>query len=896
MNRLKAIRRCSAGHAEPCSRAQAQNTDAPFTAVQENEPGSDAARRKRRWHPFSYVLMAMMLVLYLVFSIQGVRGIQGALYKEQSANLLRVMEKISQNIDTLLSDKWEDVIFLSKMLADESYDSEEAFCSKMGAIQKSMSAGNGIIVAIDSNGICHTVEGEHFRWNNNAMLNTKDRAVWVTNSPVVKEDVDSMLFTARLPHPVQAGDVTFTHVVMVTDMRSLDQFLMTREYGTESATYIVHATGGHVYRQDSTNSLSNMYNVVATLEQSSFAYGTSVEQMKAALAENRSGCAYATVKGIDCYVVYERLSINDWYAVMMVPAAMAGGSTTEFMQYIMAFMAVFALTILVTIVSFLLINQRQRREHDEQIKAALRKTAEAEKNANEAKTRFLSSMSHDIRTPMNAIIGMTTLASRRTNDPVYIQECLRKIALSSDYLLTLINDVLDISKVESGKLSLNPVHFSLAETASNLMNIVRPQLDAKQQLFDIHIHAIRYEHLVGDELRINQIFLNLLTNAVKYTPEGGKITVDLREEELTERTVQLIFTVTDTGIGMSKEFQKDMYATFTRATDSRINRIQGTGLGLAICKQMVDLMEGTIVCESAEGEGTTFTVTLELEKSGSPEDTLVLPPIRLLLADDDTVFLEGTEKTLTEMGAEVDLAQNGMQAVELVRKQHEAGQDYPLIIVDWKMPELNGVETIREIRSLVGEQVPILLVSAYDWAQIEQEALEAGATGFLSKPVFRSSAYREIMRYLKDSNTARPKKADHNEDLAGMRLLVAEDIELNYEIVSDMLAEYGIETVWAENGQRCVDTIEAAPEGSFDMILMDVQMPVMNGRDATRTIRQSDREWVRTIPIIAMTADAFAEDVQFCLAAGMDSHIAKPVDLKKMFRELRRFRGTRHGE
>lgn len=873
--------------------------DAPKSASVED----GLSRLKKRRHPASYLITTVFLAVFLAFAILGFQGVRQALYEEQSSNLLLVMEKISQNMDNMLSDKWADVAFLAKELTDGSFQSEESFLSKLAATQKNMSDENGILLAIDSGGICHVSDGSTFRWTNNTLLNTKEQAVWVTNSPVVKEDVDSMLFTSRLPHPVSAGDNTFTHVVMVTDMRSLDDFLMIKDYGEESATYIVHATGGHVYRQDATNALSNMYNVVASLEKCPFGFGTSVEQLKEALAEDRSGCAYATVQGTPCYVVYERLSINDWYAVMLVPAALAGSGTTQFMRYIITFMTLSGLGIMLIIISYLVISQQEHREHDEQIKAALkksaaamRKAAEAEKSANDAKTNFLSSMSHDIRTPMNAIIGMTTLAGKHTEDPAYIKECLRKIALSSDYLLTLINDVLDISKVESGKITINPLVFSLAEMANNLTNIVRPQLTAKNHEFDIRIHAIRYENLIGDEVRINQIFTNLLTNAVKYTPDGGKIAVDLKEEELTDTTVLLTFAVSDNGIGMSEEYQKEMYSTFSRATDSRVNEIQGTGLGLSICKQMIDLMGGTIQCKSAVNEGTTFTVTLELEKAADTDETLTLPPIRLLLADDDDIFLESASQTLRDMGASVEVATSGSQAVELTRQMHEQGTDYPMVIVDWKMPDLDGVETIRKIRAMVGEKVPILLVSAYDWTQIEDAALLAGATGFLSKPFFRSSVHREITHFLEHTEPHPAETGNPASDLAGMRLLVAEDIELNYEIISDMLKMYGIETQQAENGQVCVDMINSAPEGSFDLILMDIQMPLMNGREAARIIRRSKRQWVRTIPIIAMTADAFAEDVQACLASGMDSHVAKPVDIKKLFYELRKYRGTQHKE
>lgn len=536
------------------------------------------------------------------------------------------------------------------------------------------------------------------------------------------------------------------------------------------------------------------------------------------------------------------------------------------------------------------------------INRQLRKSVEETKSANMAKTKFLSSMSHDIRTPMNAIIGMTTIAAKHVEDRAQVLDCLGKITLASNHLLTLINDVLDISKVESGKMTLHPVVFSLPESCTNLVNIIRPQIREKGLEFEVHLHRLKYEYLYADELRMNQIFINLLTNAVKYTNPGGKIILTLSETCLPEDSgkISLTFSVQDTGIGMSRDFMKDMYQTFTRAVDTRIDKVQGSGLGLAITKQLVDLMDGTISCESELGKGTKFTVAVTLPIAEKITDDLLLPPLQLLLADDDEVFLETAEDMLVSMGVAVDRAKSGQMAVEMAAARHEAGRDYPVMILDLKMPDMDGIETTRAIRARVGDEVPIIIISAYDWTELEEAAKAAGANGFINKPMFKSTIYDKLNELLHFSEMEIEIADDSADGLQGLHLLIAEDNDLNWEIIEEMLKFFDIDSARAENGQICVDLLRNAEAGTYDAVLMDIQMPVMNGREAAAAVRSLPDENKRNIPIIAMTADAFAEDIEACLEAGMNGHVAKPVDMKKLFREMRnaglgreRRRGTR---
>ena len=523
----------------------------------------------------------------------------------------------------------------------------------------------------------------------------------------------------------------------------------------------------------------------------------------------------------------------------------------------------------------------------------LQVVAREAESASKAKTDFLSTMSHDIRTPMNAIIGLTTIAEKNLGDAESTRESLRKISLASSHLLTLINDILDISKVESGKLKLSPLTFSIVETVENLVNLSQPMVKEKNIEFYFHINRMEKEYLYADQLRLNQIYINILSNAIKYTQPGGRVSVEMREEESSQPgCILLTYVVSDTGMGMSPEFMETMYQPFSRQTDSRVNSIQGTGLGLAITKQMVGLMGGTIDCQSELGKGTTFTVVLDIPVADRQRDDMQLDSIDALIVDDDEILLLTESDILESLGAAVEQARSGTDALGMIRSRHEAGRDYSIIIIDWKMPDTDGIETIRRIRAEIDANIPILLISAYDWSDVEDMAKEAGANGFVSKPLFRSTLYDKINALIGTEPKSVEPEDDYS-DLVGLHILVAEDNDVNWEIISAMLGMFGITSDRAENGRICVDIMRTAAEGYYTLIFMDVQMPEMNGLDATRAIRKLENPWASSIPIVAMTADAFSENVMECLNAGMNGHIAKPIDIKLVIKEIRRIKEGR---
>ena len=580
----------------------------------------------------------------------------------------------------------------------------------------------------------------------------------------------------------------------------------------------------------------------------------------------------------ECIVAYTPFdAAGGWTLLNMIPTSYLNTSTQNWLL-IGVVSAGLLMLFLFDMIFMLYFNKR------------LKLVAKEAESANKAKTDFLSTMSHDIRTPMNAIIGLTAITEKNLDDKKLVKENLRKVSLASNHLLTLINDILDISKVESGKLNLSPQNFSIVETVDNLMNLSQPMVKEKNIDFSFRTSGMEKEYLYADQLRLNQIYINLLSNAIKYTEPGGSVSVDMKEEESQKPgCVKLTFIVSDTGMGMSPEFMAKLYQPFSRQTDSRVNSIQGTGLGLTITKKMVDLMEGTIDCQSELGKGTTFTVVLDLPVAEQQRAEMKFEPMDVLIADDDEILLETAADTLKSLGLNVDQARSGLEALEMIKHRHEAGNDYRIVIVDLKMPDVDGVETIRRIRSEISSNIPVMLISAYDLSDIEKQAKDAGVNGFLCKPLFRSTVYDKINEILGNESASTEIENDYS-DLEGLSVLIAEDNEINWEIISTLLDSFGIKTERAENGRICVEKMKSAAKGQYLLVFMDIQMPEMNGLDATKAIRALDDPWASSIPIVAMTADAFSENITECLNAGMNGHIAKPIDIKLVIKEIRRIK------
>ena len=517
---------------------------------------------------------------------------------------------------------------------------------------------------------------------------------------------------------------------------------------------------------------------------------------------------------------------------------------------------------------------------------ALKEAYRAAENASHAKTDFLSNMSHDIRTPMNAIVGLTAIAGANIENQDKVVECLGKITKASRHLLGLINEVLDMARIESGRMSLAEEDFSLPELVDNLLTLTKPAIDEHHHQLEVHVEHIEHEAVCGDSLRIQQVFVNLMSNAIKYTPDGGNITFSIKEKPNGFSELGCYeFSIEDNGIGMTPEFQKIMFEPFSRADDHRTTKVQGTGLGMAITRNIVNLMNGDIQVESAPNKGTKITVTVYLKlQKDEKEQEKELFDLPVLVVDDDKTSCESTVETLREIGIAGEWVLTGKEAVERCYARHETNSDYFAVILDWKMPEMDGIETARRIRECVGQDVTIIILTSFEFSEIEEEARAAGVDAFMAKPLFRSRLTATLRQFTsgKKEKDARNYLEDFAKtDYTGKRLLLVEDNDLNREIATEILGMTGVTVETAENGKIAVEKVAAAPENWYRLVLMDIQMPVMNGYEATAAIRSLPGNRGK-VPIIAMTANAFAEDVQLAKNTGMNEHIAKPLDLNKL--------------
>lgn len=512
--------------------------------------------------------------------------------------------------------------------------------------------------------------------------------------------------------------------------------------------------------------------------------------------------------------------------------------------------------------------------------------------ANDAKRDFLSRMSHEIRTPMNAIIGMSAVAFNYLDDKKRTADCLSKITFSSKHLLMLLNDVLDMSKIENGKLNIRQELFDLKNLVTSLADINYGLATAKGLAFEIVISGFKDELLLGDSMRVNQILLNLLSNAIKFTPKGGSVRLEIRMLRSASDKIWLRFIVKDSGIGMKKEFLEHLYEPFEQADNGIARKYGGTGLGMAITKNLVAIMDGTIEVESQEGAGTTFMVDLPFGVSKVDKKTAAeMEEMRVLVVDDDNDTCEHAAVLLKGMGVNVDWALNGFEAIEKVRSACEDdGRCYDVCFIDWCMPELDGIETARRMRRYVGPDVLIIIISAYDWSGIEEQAKAAGVNAFIAKPFFASNLYNTLLTVSRKPElgfSAVGNKETY--DFGGKKVLLVEDNELNMEIASELLKFVNLQVEHAENGKVAVDIFRNSKEKEYALIFMDIQMPLMNGYDAARCIRSSEHPAAGTIPIIAMTANAFNDDVQAAFDAGMNGHLAKPIDVEVLYKTIARY-------
>ncbi len=711
---------------------------------------------------------------------------------------------------------------------------------------------------------------------------------------------DVILFGVPCEYPMSDGGTSLAIVVGLST-QYMGEVLFLDSDSSLSYSFVIRKDGSYVVRDKGgshENYFDRLYSIFDDQNEEAASY---IAHLTEAMNADEDYSVILKSDESRRHLYCTSLPYCEWYLVTVLPFdelddAISGmGSRWLAMVYAASFAVIAMLLYIFFQYLRVLRNQVSELKHmntemDEARKAAEKAWKEAE-HANAAKQDFLSSMSHDIRTPMNAIIGMTSLAAANTHNQEQVQEYLRKIALSSRHLLGLINDVLDISKIESGKMTLNIGPVSLREVMDSIVNITQPQIKAKNQQFDAVAYEILSEDVCCDSVRLNQILINLLGNAVKFTPENGSVRISVYQEALPEDTscVRTHFLVSDTGIGMSEEYQKQIFDSFSREENTCVQKTEGSGLGMAITKSIVDAMGGTISVRSEQGRGSEFHVVLDLARATEQKMDMVLSEWNVLVADGDERLCINAVSSLASIGICSEWCLSAERAMELIAERRRRNEGYQAVLLGFKLQGMNGIEAARLIRMNCGEDGPAMLLLACDWSGIEEEAREAGISGFVSRHLFPSVLADALKAF---AGAAVEKAADVPETvdpvLRGKHILLAEDNELNWEVARELLSVLELELDWVENGQICVARFEESPVGYYDAVLMDVRMPVMDGYEATRAIRRMEREDA-DIPIIAMTADAFSEDIQRCLECGMNDHLAKPIDIQDIAGKLKKY-------
>ena len=835
-----------------------------------------------------YSFIGLLIFSIIIFSLLGVymsRKSKNTVYEIGSIYMSGMNEQMSRHFETVIKLRFDQVSGVVSVVSTDNKDRESLYEE---LIFRAQVRGFDYLALCSAQGDFQTLYGQSIQPLNpepfvEALLQGDQRVA-------VGVDADGnevVLFGVDAAYPMHNGDRS-TGLIAAVPLEYITDFLSLEDDGQLMYYHVIRSDGSFVIQNPNTELWNFFVQLQRQLDSKAdeLSVDNSIKEFSDALKNHEEYATTFEVNGEERQICGISLPYSEWYLVSVMPYSILDDAINNLssQRMFMTLLSCAAILVILTLIFLRYFSITRSQVHE------LEKARQAALEANKAKSEFLANMSHDIRTPMNAIVGMTAIATAHINDRKQVQNCLRKITLSSKHLLGLINDVLDMSKIESGKLTLTTEQISLKEVVEGIVNIMQPQVKSKKQTFDIHVENISTENVWCDGVRLNQVLLNLLSNATKYTPEGGSIQLSLSEEESPkgENYVRIHIKVKDNGIGMSPDFLKKIYESYSRADGARIHKTEGAGLGMAITKYIVDAMEGTIDIKSEPDKGTEFLLTFDFEKAVAVEMDMVLPSWNMLVVDDDELLCRTAMDALKSIGIKAEWTLSGEKAIELVIQHHKKRDDYQIILLDWKLPDMNGIQVAREIRRNLGDEVPILLISAYDWSEFEAEAREAGISGFISKPLFKSTLYHALRQYM-DIETEHDQTLNQNIDLSGRRILLAEDNELNWEVARELLSDLGVELDWAEDGQICLDKFQSSPEGYYDAILMDIRMPHMTGYEATKSIRGLDHPDALTIPIIAMSADAFSDDIQHCLKCGMNAHIAKPIDVVELTRLLKRY-------
>ncbi len=856
--------------------------------VEKGEPQGHSPSKKGKW---LIALAALALVVLMV----GLWLLCYSLITEQVIriaveNMKERSKHDERSIGSNLENKWEVLRGIGRYLHIQTPENTDELVREIEDCQNLLDCLRMTLIADDG----HYVSSTGRTGQDAGVLEGCQSGKKMFAYRVAYEDQDGQTEELRMGvqiDPITVDGITYRYLTMRLSIDAIESDLKIDSYNSLGYSSVIDPDGSYIVNSFR-DQIPDSNNFFTALDRGELPSEYPMERIRELIDDLQSfSFEYTRGDGERCVIVFDPMPKIQWFFITVVPRSVFEQQSMDLIV-IFALLTVVLVAVILWSVMLVLRRRAKRLLVEQQHRKELADALALAEQANRAKTTFLNNMSHDIRTPMNAIIGFTALASTHIDNKERVVDYLGKIEQSSNHLLSLINDILDMSRIESGKVNIEEKPENLAEILHSLRDIIQADIHSKQLELFIDTVDVTDENIYCDRLRLNQVLLNILSNAMKFTPPGGTVSMRITERAVSHSGyASYEFCIKDTGIGMNSEFIKTIFEPFTRERSSTVSNTQGTGLGMAITKTIVDMMGGDIQVRSEEGKGSEFTVTLNLRLQDAQQEAPRierLAGLRGLVVDDDINTCQSVAQMLRQIGMRSEWTMYGKEAVVRTEEALMLGDQFHVYIIDWLMPDMNGIETVRRIRQVIGSDAPIIILSAYDWADIEEEARRAGVTEFVSKPLFLSDLHRVLLKACGDMGDAPAPEPllSLDTDFQGKRVLLVEDNELNKEIAQELLYQEGFLVETAENGQIAVDTVASKPPAYFDLVLMDVQMPVMDGYEATRHIRELPDPVRAHVPIIAMTANAFEEDKQAAAAANMDGHVGKPIDIPVLIKVL----------